>query len=150
MTKMDTSISPTTLSPAQTRGLERLGNILIPGDRDLPSFSEANVAPEAARMLPYMHEADRSSLLLLLTVCSRLPKVLVRALVAAAAGWRRAPEPIAGLLRMANIGIKGVVHSLYWSDLNNDRIHAAIGYDATINEAAYEACLQSTKPKEQK
>ena len=65
----------------------------------------------------------------------------IRAIVALASGWRRAPGFAAGILRMANIGIKGVVHSLYWSDLHQQGIHRQIGYDARIDEAAYEASI---------
>jgi len=134
-----------TLTPAQARGLLRLGDIVVPGDHLLPSFSQAVAASEADRMLPYMSDADRSSLLLLLGLCGRLPRPAVRALVAAAAGWRRTPEPAAAALRMAHIGIKGVVHSLYWSDLHRLGIHEVIGYDARIDEAAYERSLTATE-----
>lgn len=122
------------LTAAQKRGLLRLGDTMIPGDDVLPSFSRAGVADDIGRMLPYMHEADRSSLLALLAVCGWLPRLASRAVVALASAWRRAPEPLAGLLRMANLGIKGVVHSLYWSDLHQQGIHRAVGYDATIKE----------------
>ena len=70
-----------------------------------------------------------------------LPRPAIRAIVALASGWRRAPGFAAGILRMANIGIKGVVHSLYWSDLHQQGIHRQIGYDARIDEAAYEASI---------
>lgn len=144
-----TTPHPTTragaLSTAQARGLLRLGDVVIPGDGVLPPFSRAVAAAEADRMLPYLSDADRSSLLLLLGVCGRLPRPAVRALVALAAGWRRAPEPAAAGLRMAHIGIKGVVHSLYWSDLHRLGIHEAIGYDAHVDEAAYERSLEATE-----
>lgn len=144
-----TTPHPTTrsssLSAAQARGLLRLGDVVIPGDGVLPPFSRAVAPAEAGRMLPFLSDADRSSLLLLLGVCGRLPKPAVRALVAAAAGWRRAPEPAAAGLRMAHIGIKGVVHSLYWSDLHRLGIHEAIGYDARVDEAAYERSLAATE-----
>lgn len=141
-TTPDQSSAPATaLTAVQNRGLLRLGDVVIPGDRDLPSFSQAGVAAEIKRMLPYMHDADRAALLTLLQVCARLPKPAIRGVVALAAGWRRAPEPAAALLRMANIGIKGVVHSLYWSDLRRQGIHDAIGYDAQVDQAAYEASI---------
>ncbi len=129
------------LSPTQDRGLRRLGDVVIPGDGDLVSFSQAGVSGDIDRLLPYMHEADRSSLLMLLSVCAWLPRPAIRAIVALASGWRRAPGFAAGILRMANIGIKGVVHSLYWSDLHQQGIHRQIGYDARIDEAAYEASI---------
>jgi hypothetical protein len=134
------------LTATQARGLLRLGDVVIPGDGDLPSFSRAGVAGEIGRMLPYMSDADRSGLLILFDACARMPKPAIRGIVALAAGWRRAPGPAAATLRMVNIGIKGVVHSLYWSDLHRQGLHAAIGYDARVDQAAYEASL-ATSPE---
>ena len=105
------------LTDLQRRGLLRLGDVVIPGDAVLPSFSESGAAGGIDRMLPYMHESDRESLLLLLAACAALPRPAVRALVATATRGDRAPAPLAGVLRMANIGIKGVVCSLYYSDI---------------------------------
>lgn len=129
------------LTKLQARGLRRLGDIVIPGDGELPSFTDSGAAEGIDQMLPYMADADRAGLLGLLSACAVLPKPVIRAGVAAASRHHRVPEPLAAALRLANIGIKGVVHSLYWSDLGNACIHDAIGYRATIDEAAYEASL---------
>ncbi|MCE1180075.1 MAG: hypothetical protein LWW86_13775 [Micrococcales bacterium] len=137
--------APVGLTPAQQRGLLRLGDVVIPGDGDLPSFSESGCADGIDRMLPYMYEADRSSLLTLLEACARLPRPAIRRIVAIAAAADRFPEPAAGVFRLANIGIKGVVQSLYWSDIGTGGVHLVIGHDATINEAAYEAALKETE-----
>ncbi|WP_158716373.1 hypothetical protein [Blastococcus sp. Marseille-P5729] len=88
-----------------------------------------------------MHEADRSSLLSLLDACAVLPSPLIRVLVAASSAADSAPAPVAALLRLANIGIKGVVHSLYWADLGIGRVHERIGYGAMIDDDAYEQSL---------
>lgn len=136
------------LTAAQRRGLLRLGDVVIPGDDSLPSFSASGAADGIDTMLPYMYEADRSSLLTLLTACAVLPRPAIRAIVAAASGHSRAPEPLAAALRLANIGIKGVVQSLYWSDVGTGRVHDLIGYHATIDDAAYEASLESLPRKE--
>lgn len=133
------------LTSAQLRGLNKLGDVVVPGDDDLPSFSASGAAEGIDRMLPYMYDSDRSGFLALIDACAYLPKPAVRGIVAMAAGHAKAPEPLASVLRMANLGIKGTVHSLYWSDLGYGErsVHEAIGYDATINEAAYEASLQA-------
>lgn len=127
-----------TLNERQMKGLLRLGDVVIPGEGDLPSFSDSGCADGVERMLPWMHDADRDSLLMLLDACALLPKPAVKAVVALAAGGDRAPEPLAGALRMANIGIKGVVCSLYYSDIAPDarqgRIHRAIGWDPMMVE----------------
>lgn len=127
-----------TVTKRQRRGLLRLGDVVVPGDDALPSFSESGCAEGIDRMLPYMHEGDRDSLLVLLDACAILPRTAIRGVVAVAAGAERAPAPLASLLRMANIGIKGVVCSLYYSDIVTGplqgQIHRAIGWDPVIVE----------------
>lgn len=122
----------------QQRGLLRLGDVVVPGDESLPSFSESGAAAGLGRMLPYMHVGDRDSLLMLLDACALLPRSVIRAVVALAAGAERQPGLLAGPLRMANIGIKGVVCSLYYSDIvtgpRQGQIHRAIGWDPVIVE----------------
>ncbi len=127
-----------TVTKRQRRGLLRLGDIVVPGDEALPSFSDSGCAQGIDRMLPYMHEGDRDSLLMLLDACAVLPRPAIRGVVALASGADRAPAPVASLLRMANIGIKGVVCSLYYSDIvagpRQGQIHRAIGWDPVIVE----------------
>lgn len=132
----------TPLTKRQMKGLERLGDVAIPGDGHLPSFSASGCAEGINRMLPYMYEADSSSLKGLLDACAFLPKPVIAAICFAGDKAESVPEPLAGAFRMANIGIKGVVHSLYWSDLGTGDIWAKIGYDPKMNEAAYEASLK--------
>ncbi|NNG20622.1 hypothetical protein HJ590_13850 [Naumannella sp. ID2617S] len=125
------------LTPAQRRGLARVGDVMIPGDDALPSFSAAGILDRMDDVLPHLYAEDRAALLTLLDVFARLPRPGVRAIVAAASRWASAPEPLAAGLRMVNFALKGVVHALYWSDLSQQGIHAAIGYDARIDETAH-------------
>lgn len=161
------------LTATQMKGLLRLGDVVIPGvparkaastsgGGALPSFSESGCAAGIDRMLSYMYDDDRTAVLVLATVCAYAPTPLVRLIVAMANANAKFPEPLAGLMRMANLGIKGVVHSLYYSNLGVrlgeeltdspllargtnpnqlPNIHQAIGYETTINQEAYEAAL---------
>lgn len=120
-----------TLTERQWRGLLRLGDAVIPGDADLPAFSASGCAGEIERMLPYMYAGDRASFLALCTAAAALPRVGLRALVAATGAAEQA-GPLAPTLRLAAIGIKGVIMSLYWSDLGTAGVHAATGYRTHI------------------
>lgn len=123
----------TTLSPAQRAGLLRLGDVIIPGDAELPSFSESGVADEVSRMLDWMYGSDRSAILLLLTVVAKMPRPAIKALVLATERGDRAPEPLGGGLRMASLGIKGLVLSLYYSGVDRGgRVREVIRYDADV------------------
>ena len=129
------------LNTQQRLGLNRLGDVMIPGGDGFPSFSESNAAEGADRMLPYMYSADRDPFKMLMTACAYLPKPAIAGLVALVSAHRKAPEPLAGIFRLANLGIKGVVHSLYYSNLNTSRgnVHQQMGYNPTINTESYEA-----------
>lgn len=122
------------LTQAQMTGLLRLGDVVIPGDDELPSFSESGCAPAISRMLPFMHEADRSSLLALLAFCAKAPKPVLRGIVAGAGAGRGLPGPLGGSLRMANIGIKGVVFSLYYADVADAGIRDSLDWRAEMND----------------
>lgn len=141
------------LTDVQLKGLNRLGDVMIPGGitasgAKYPSFSESHSAEEAGRMLPYMYAGDRDPLKALLVVCAVLPKPAVKGLVALVAAHTKAPEPVAALLRMANLGMKGVVHSLYYSGLRDETIHANQGFTPRMNVAAYEAHLVNSSESE--
>lgn len=134
------------LTDVQLKGLNKLGDVMIPGGiaasgAKYPSFSESQCGAEANRMLPYMYAGDRDPFKALLVACAVLPKPAVKGLVALVAAHAKAPEPLAALLRMANLGMKGVVHSLYYSGLRDDSIHANQGFNPRMNVAAYEADL---------
>lgn len=123
------------LTPAQRTGLLRLGDVVIPGDGVLPSFSQAGVVDEVDRMLDWMYESDRAAIRMLLTAFATMPAPAIRAVVLATEKGDKVPEPLGGGLRMASIGIKGLVLSLYYSGVDaGGRVHEAIRWDATLPE----------------
>lgn len=140
-----TAIGPNkfSLSAQQIKGLNRLGDVMIPGGDGFPSFSESGAAKGADRMLPYMYSADRDPFKMLMTVCSYLPKPTITGFVALVSAHKKVPEPLAGVFRLANLGIKGVVHSLYYSDLDTSRgdVHQRMGYNPSIDTESYESYL---------
>jgi len=123
----------TVLSKAQRRGLDKLGDALIPGDGTLPSFTESGCAAHADRMLSHMYDDDRSGVTMVLSLCSVLPPGAIAALFRLTDRHAKAPEPIAGILRMANLGVKGVVMTLYYSGISDDRIFGTMGWDPVVN-----------------
>ena len=100
------------LTPKQLRGLLRLGDVVIPGDEDMPSFSGSGAADGIDRMLPYMYESDRSSLLLLLDACARLPRPAIRGIVALAASAARSRSVAAYAASAASSVAQSVNRSL--------------------------------------
>ncbi len=127
-----------TLSATQQRGLLRLGDALIPGDGDMPSFSESGCAEYADRILVSMYSDDRAGLKGVLTLCAILPRPLIRKLFAMTDRHENAPEPVAGLLRMANVGIKGFLMTLYYSDIGGGHVFSKMGWDPVVHRQPQE------------
>src|SRR6185436_20747004 len=92
-------------------------------------------AAHADRMLAHMTEADRGGVQALLTMFRFLPRFAVRAVVGLTERQHSFPEPVAGVLRLVNLGIKGVVMTLYYSGIDEgDRVHRALHWDAKVVE----------------
>ncbi len=126
---------PRQLTPRQYAGLLKLGDILIPGDHEMPSFSATGCATQADRMLTYMTSSDLQGIRAVLGLFAVVPRFLVRALFWLTEQHARMPEALAPPFRMANIGIKGVVMSLYYSNIGEGRsVFEMIGYDAEVVE----------------
>lgn len=130
----------TALTSIQRAGLLKVGDILVPGDAQLPCFSAARCADQVDRMLAHMTDADRQGAKLLLSVFRFLPAFLIRAIMALTDHHRRVPAVLGAPLRLINIGIKGLVMSLYYSDVGEGpSIHSMIGWDANVVTSEAEA-----------
>lgn len=136
------------LSPTQLKGLAKVGDVLIPGDDDLPSFSRSGAIEHADRMLDYMSESDRSGVMALLWLFRFTPRFKIRWILALTEKQRHMPEPLAGLCRMINLGLKGVVMTLYYSDLGpGPSVLQVIRWDARIVERDAEPATQTLEAR---
>jgi hypothetical protein len=124
------------LSNLQQRGLRRVGDVLIPGDGDMPSFSATGCAAHADRMLGEMYDDDRAGVKGVLTLCGILPSPLIRGLFAMTERFAQAPAPVGGAMRMANLGIKGFVMTLYYADVDRRGVYAAMRWDPVVHRSS--------------
>lgn len=102
------------LSRRQIRGLERVGDVLVPGGGPLPPFSRAGCAEDAGRILAALPEGDLNDLKLLLGVLSFCPTFVIRALLLVARYDRFFPNVLGGKLRLILVGLKGIVMLPYY------------------------------------
>ena len=138
------------LTPSQQAGLLRVGDVIIPGDRQFPSFSRSRCADHVDRMLAYMNDADLHPVQVLLGVFRYLPKVVLRGLMALTDRHAVFPDAIGAVLRMINIGIKGMVVTLYYSDVGEGpSIYELIHWDAKIVEHEAPAMDHGSAAKEE-
>jgi hypothetical protein len=87
-----------------------------------------------------MAPGDRDAVRIVLGVFRWLPRPVLYAIFWLTSRHRVAPEPLARVLRLVNLGVKGIVMTLYWSDVGEGRsVHEAIGWDARVVETELEA-----------
>ena len=101
------------LSPLQVKGLNKLGDVVCPGSGELPRFSKTNVFQHADRLLEYMPEEDLSGIRVLLGLFSFTPKFMIALLL------RFTEKAKTGIFRLLNLGLKGIIFTLYYSALDD-------------------------------
>jgi len=99
----------------QLMGLQKLGNIVMPGGNGFPSFSQTGCIQHVDITMGSAHPDDVRDFGYLLLLFHYLPKLAVTWIIKLADQPDRFPEILASQLRKLNIGIKGVVVSLYYS-----------------------------------
>jgi len=131
------------LTPAQLQVINRIGDVLAPGDGVLPRFSETGLVEHIDRMVAYLPPRDIAGLRLLMNVLRFMPNFVIRLLLRLALLDRYFPGSIAANLRKLDIGLRGIIFSLYYSFLDDpagygQRIKDGIGWDGAVR----------TKPEE--
>jgi acyl-CoA reductase-like NAD-dependent aldehyde dehydrogenase len=105
------------LNAFQRRGLNKLGDSIIPATADMPSFSQTNYAYHIDRMLKYLPNNDRQGFTLLLTFFYWQPKIIIKLLLKVLDLEKRLPHKIAAPLRLLQLGLKGPIFTLYYAGL---------------------------------
>lgn len=120
------------LSPLQMIALARLGDLYLPGTDRLPAFSATGCLAHVDQVLEGVHADDVRGLKWLLVLLRWMPAPLIRLLLLMLDRHHRFPPPLAGLLRLMNLGLKGPVMTLYYSGLGDEAssgVHEAMGYE---------------------
>ncbi len=121
----------------QLAGLIKVGDVILPGTDAFPSFSRTGCIEHVDRMAAYLADDDLSGLRLLLGLLRFAPKWLIRLLMTACTKNAPVPGFAGSALRTIDIGIKGMVMSLYYSNLTGadykgKRIFDIIGWNARL------------------
>lgn len=118
------------LSKSEIKGLLKIGDILCPENDPFPSFSKSGCISKVDTAMKNLDPYDRNDLKLFLKISAILPKFMVKIVVVLI------NKPFMTLLRMGNLGIKGVIFSLYYSEnkipeQKGKDIYDIIGYNVT-------------------
>jgi acyl-CoA reductase-like NAD-dependent aldehyde dehydrogenase len=125
-------------SSLSLKGLSKAGDIVLPGGDGLPCFSETNFLDHFGRISHYMNEDDREGLKLLTSIMGLMPSVFIRFMLWLATLHHMAPGPLGVILRQINIGIRGVLFTMYYSHLEDPKNHGQLilqklNYESNIN-----------------
>ncbi|MFW9928045.1 MAG: hypothetical protein ACFFD1_01485 [Candidatus Thorarchaeota archaeon] len=115
------------LSKRELKALIKIGNILIPKNDPFPSFSEIGCIKYVDDALENLDPYDLSDLKLFFKLMSILPKFLSKLILL----WMNSSK--ISLLRLGNLGIRGIVFTLYYSnktasEYSGQKTHDLIGY----------------------
>lgn len=140
------------LNKTQLKALTKIGDIIIPGDKATPRFSQTDFLVHIDRMIKYIPSDDRSGLKLLLTLLNFTPKVLIRLLLILTDYNQKLPTLLGIPLRLIQIGIKGLIFTLYYSNLedkekSSERIYQAIEWETNIFTDEESMTTNSHPPK---
>ena len=111
------------LSKREIKGVTKLGDILCPKNKDFPSFSELGCIQYIDDAVRNLDPYDRNDLKLFLKIASILPKFILKFVMIII------NRPFMALLRMGNIGIKGIIYSLYYSGKQGDNYNGKPIFD---------------------
>lgn len=130
------------LSPRGLDGLNKVGDVVLPGDGNFPRYSDTGCSCHVDEVLEVTHPDDVAGLKLLLPVMSFMPAAFIRALLRLSELEQHAPGIIGTGLRLIGLALRGVPLSLYYSNLTapyyrGKTVYEVIGYDVHV-EPDYE------------
>ena len=97
------------------KGLNKIGDILIPEFDGYPSFSQLGCAEHVDKVVEDLPPSDRDGVRLLFGLFYILPVFFLRGLLNFLEKNNTKEIPLAPLLRQVRMGVRGIVYSLYYS-----------------------------------
>ncbi len=114
----------------QLEAIEKLGDIICPANGAFPKFSDTGCIQNIDTVMAPAHEEDIKLLGLLLIVLRYTPVFIIRMLLNLMNKAEQMPRFIAPLFRLLNISLKGIVFSLYYSNITKESYTGPRPFDA--------------------
>jgi len=97
------------------RGLNRMGDVFIPQNGDLPSFSQYGGVQSVDTVAAYLPKEDIGLLNLVLSVFSILPVGVLKWIVGLMEQFLDRVGTLPSLLRQLNLGLRGLLFACYYA-----------------------------------
>ena len=104
------------LNKLAKRGLTRLGDIMIPGDGEMPSFSEAGGIHQVDDFIEYAPEEDIKMLDVALAGLAFVPTYGLEKFLFVLENATEIPTELGTPLRQLNLAVRGLVFSCYYNE----------------------------------
>ena len=124
------------LSTKEIKGFLKLADVIVPGKDNFPKFSTTGYVSKVDNVFEYMSPHDKNDFKMLMGVFCFLPSILIRFLLSLATTHEWWPDIIGTQLRLLDIGTKGVVYTLYYSQKD---IQSKIGWSTFIERPVKKA-----------
>lgn len=116
-----TSLRPAPIAAFSQRheqALARIGDVMIPGDGVLPSYSESGGAALAPRALAGARPVDQVMMMRLIIAVGALPRPVISLLLWLVRGGLRLPGMAGTPARLLDLALKGVIMNTYYCGLD--------------------------------
>jgi len=116
------------------KALNKIGDVLIPGSDEFPSFSSYGCIEHIDGVVAYAMKDDVKSLNLALSILHFMPHTLLVGLIRKMSHAHQNNGAVGDLLRQLNMGLRGIIFSLYYSDKAGENYRgphpgSTIGFD---------------------
>lgn len=103
------------------KGLNRIGDVFIPQDGDMPSFSQFGGIEAIDTVIAYLPKEDVGLLNIVLTIFAVMPTGVLRWLVQQMEDALDKTGEIPSVLRQLNLGLRGIIFSCYYSGVGGEK-----------------------------
>lgn len=100
------------------KGLNRIGDVFIPQDDDMPSFSQFGGVEAIDSVIAYLPAEDVTLLNFALTIFLIMPDGFLQWLVSEMENSLEKTGEIPSVMRQLNLGLRGIVFSCYYSGVS--------------------------------
>lgn len=125
-------------SPLSLKGIQKAGDIVLPGGDGFPRFSETDFIQHFGRISHYMTPEDREGFKLLTAIMGIMPSFMIHLMLVMVSHHEKVPSFIGAIFRQVNMGVKGVLFTMYYSGLDEtnqerSKIFKLMKYETNIN-----------------
>ena len=104
------------LSKSALKAINRIGDIMMPKNGELPSYSELGGIEHIDEILRYAPESDMKDLNMVLSILSVMPKFVLKWLIKNMSQSYKKGGGLWVIMRQLDFGLKGIILSTYYSE----------------------------------